>query len=92
MVNYCYLTFPTTYFALRSEEVLQETPLIFKLVPVPRSVSSSCGTALRCSCADLAAIKNALEKAAVEIDGCFELAEKERRNPVYRREKGKKKS
>jgi len=51
MNNYCYLTFPTTYFALRSEAVLQETPLDFKLVPVPRSISSSCGTALRCSCA-----------------------------------------
>ena len=41
MVNYCYLTFPTTYFALRSEAVLQETALAFKLVPVPRSISLS---------------------------------------------------
>ncbi len=89
MVNYCYLTFPTTYFALRSEAVLQETALTFKLVPVPRSISSSCGTALRCTCADLASIKSALEKAAVEIEGCFELAEKERHNPVIRRKKMK---
>jgi hypothetical protein len=88
VANYCYLTFPTTYFVLRAEVVLQETNLSFKLLPVPRSISSSCGTALRCSCADLDAIKNALQKAAVEIEGCFELAEKERPNrPVNRRKK-----
>lgn len=87
MASYCYLTFPTTYFVLRAEAVLQETTLSFKLVPVPRSISSSCGTALRCSCADLDAIKSALEKAAVEIEGCFELAEKERPNGLAVRRK-----
>ncbi|HOB29701.1 MAG: DUF3343 domain-containing protein [Dethiobacteria bacterium] len=87
MNNYCYLTFPTTYFALRSEAVLQETPLDFKLVPVPRSISSSCGTALRCSCADLAVIKSTLEKSGIEIDASFELAENKRPHPVWRRGK-----
>lgn len=72
---YCYLTFPTTYFALRSEAVLQETSFTFKLVPVPRSISSSCGTALRCFCAELTAIMNTLQQSGIEIKGSFELAE-----------------
>ncbi|NMD42982.1 MAG: DUF3343 domain-containing protein [Firmicutes bacterium] len=71
MENYCYLTFSTTYFALRSEALLRETTLPFKLVPVPRSISSSCGTALRCSCTDLATIRETLERSRVIIEGSY---------------------
>lgn len=71
MDRYCYLTFSTTYFALRSEAILRRTALAFKLVPVPRWISSSCGTALRCSCADLKAIREALARSGVETDGCY---------------------
>lgn len=71
MDGYCYLTFPTVYFAIRTEAVLRETSFSFKLVPVPRSISSSCGTALRCSCADLTAIRETLTQANVSIENSY---------------------
>ncbi len=60
MAYSCYITFPTTYFAIRAESVLKNDDYSFKMVPVPRSISSSCGTALRCSCEELAVIREKL--------------------------------
>ncbi len=72
----CYITFPTTFFAIRSEALLKEHALSFKMVPVPRSISSSCGTALRCDCLNLAEIRNILVNQEVELEGLYRLEEK----------------
>lgn len=77
----CYLTFSTTYFALQAENVLKKGSQSFKMVPVPRSISSSCGTALRCSCSDAELIKDILTRSAVEIEGMHEVEEKEFKLP-----------
>ena len=73
MKKSCYITFPSTYHVLRAEAALREKSTPFKLVPVPRSISTACGTSLRCSCADLAAIKSILVQRGIEIDGSFEI-------------------
>lgn len=75
MAYSCYITFPTTFFAIRSESVLKEKPYPFKMVPVPRSISSSCGTALYCSCVDLKKIKQFLEEFNIEFEGFYKLEE-----------------
>ena len=75
MAYSCYITFPTTFFAIRSESVLKEKPYPFKMVPVPRSISSSCGTALYCSCKDLKVIKQFLEEFNIEYEGFYKLEE-----------------
>jgi len=62
MAYSCYITFPTTFFAIRAESILKKQSTIFKMVPVPRTISSSCGTALRCKCEDINSIKNTLSK------------------------------
>ncbi len=64
----CYITFPTTYYAIRAEKVLASSDYGFKMVPVPRSISSSCGTALKTSCDDVEAVKELLIKEKVECD------------------------
>ena len=64
----CYFTFPTVYFALRAEAVLKDSGCSFKMVPVPRAISSSCGTALRCPCEEIDAIKEVLENNKVQWD------------------------
>lgn len=64
----CFITFPTTYYAIRAEKVLSTSNLIFKMVPVPRSISSSCGTALKISCEDVELVKNILLKEHVECE------------------------
>ncbi len=71
----CYITFPTTFFAIRSESLLKETDFSFKMVPVPRSISSSCGTALRCGCDDLEGIRALLLKNKLELEQLYRLEE-----------------
>lgn len=77
MSTACYVTFPTTYNALRAEKVLKETPYSYRMVPVPRSISSSCGTALKCSCPEIEEIKGLLIDANVEYEEIHELEEKQ---------------
>ncbi len=71
----CYITFPTTYFAIRAESVLKTQPYSFKMVPVPRSISSNCGTALRCSCEDITSIRSSLLQNGLEMEGFYRLEE-----------------
>lgn len=47
---YCVVTFHITQHALIFESFMKEKGLEVKLMPVPRQVSSSCGTAARVSC------------------------------------------
>ncbi len=79
MSDYCYITFPTTYFAIRSEKTLNSTDIVFKMLPVPRSISSSCGTALRCFPEDLDKIKDILSENNIECEGFYHLAEEQER-------------
>lgn len=89
MTEYCYFTFPTTYFAIRAEAVLRKEQRAVKMVPVPRSISSSCGIALRCSCTETEEIRTALENYQVEYEGLHRVQEKEAALPWWiRRNKG----
>ena len=81
MAEFCYFTFPTTHFALRAEEVLSKHPYTFKLVPVPRSISSNCGTALRCLCDDSGSLQEIFKSHAVDFGGLHRVVEKELRLP-----------
>ncbi len=69
----CYITFPTTYYAIRAEKILSAEKYDFKMVPVPRSISSSCGTALKCTCEDLEIIKEMLIKENVECEKDYKI-------------------
>jgi hypothetical protein len=71
----CYVTFSTTYFAIRAESLLKAKKHSFKMVPVPRVISSSCGTALRCSCEELDLIRNYLLDNMLELEGFYKLKE-----------------
>lgn len=75
MAYNCYITFPTTYFAIRSESLLKDKAFPIKMVPVPRVISSSCGTALRCNCEDISAVKTYLQQNGLELEGFYRLEE-----------------
>ncbi len=75
MAYNCYITFPTTYFAIRSENLLKGEQFPFKMVPVPRVISSSCGTALRCSCEEISVIRTYLSQNGLELEGFYKLEE-----------------
>lgn len=82
-----YFTFPTTFQAIKAEKALTGEDWEFKMVPVPRSISSSCGTALRCRPEDAEPIRAFLRKTLVETDGYFELEEKvsSRSRPLFKK-------
>ncbi len=82
MASSCYITFPSTYFAIRAESVLKGQSYSFKMVPVPRSISSSCGTALRCKCEDITTLKDRLLQSDLELEGFYRLEEKGLKKPV----------
>ncbi len=82
MTYSCYITFPTTFFAIRAESTLKKESLIFKMVPVPRTISSSCGTALRCDCEDIESIKDTLIQNELELEGFYRLKEEGLKTPI----------
>lgn len=87
----CYFTFSTIYEALRAEKNIIQKNLEFKMVPVPRRISSNCGTALRCLPENAAAIRAGLEEASVEVEGFYEIVESipaERLSFLRKRKKG----
>lgn len=65
---YCIFTFYSTHFALKLESACKKENIPGKLIPVPRSISASCGTALRAGVEDREKIELLADKAGVEIE------------------------
>ena len=72
-VEYGVVLFRSVSHALRAERVTQRAGLKIKLIPVPRQLSSNCGTALRFLWSDEAAIRQALEEAKLEVEAIHRL-------------------
>ncbi|HHU76992.1 MAG TPA: DUF3343 domain-containing protein [Firmicutes bacterium] len=73
---YSYFTFSSTYQAIKAEKVLTGGGWKFKMVPVPRNISSSCGTALRCLPDDAGVIRDLFLEMQVETNGYYELGQR----------------
>ncbi|HAP32555.1 MAG TPA: hypothetical protein DCQ14_05850 [Firmicutes bacterium] len=71
MEHYCYFTFSNTYQAIKAEKLLTGEKWRYKMVPVPRRISSSCGTALRCALPDGEEIKVFLQAGGVLVEGSY---------------------
>lgn len=48
--NYCVITFYSTNYALEFEKKLKSMDILVSLMPIPRQISSSCGTAAKYPC------------------------------------------
>ncbi len=46
-VKYSVILFDSVSYALKSEKILKQKKIPFKLVPVPKSISSDCGVCIR---------------------------------------------
>ena len=64
-MTYTYITFPTVHEALHFEEVLKGT-FTFRIVPVPRELSTTCGIAVRLSPEDLELAKSKIEEHSLK--------------------------
>lgn len=73
---YCIVTFHTTNHALTFEKILKEKGIEVKLMPVPRQVSSSCGTAAQFPCDIKEYILKICKDEQIEINEIHKIEEK----------------
>lgn len=59
-------TFPSTFYALRAEKIVQGAGLRGRLIPVPRELSSLCGLALELNPAETASALYLLQATGIK--------------------------
>ncbi|MEW6082031.1 MAG: DUF3343 domain-containing protein [Bacillota bacterium] len=64
-----YVTFPSTYWALRAERLLKEYGIPVTLRPVPRTMSSSCGICLEVEASSVQDVVAASTRLGLELEG-----------------------
>lgn len=77
---YCVVTFHVTQHALIFEKLMNEKGIPVKLMPVPRQVSSSCGTAAKIPCELELEIKKWCDDKDVPIDDFHKVQDKKGKN------------
>lgn len=65
------ITFPTTYDTMNLNDHFQKAAIPGRLIPVPRSLSSSCGMAWQGQVEDETRIREQIEKDNLEIEGLY---------------------
>lgn len=83
MGKYCVVTFHITQHALAFEKKMLANQVDVKLMPVPRQVSSSCGTAARVDCEMKEEILAFCEENKMEIEGFFEIEKEEKKKSWF---------
>ncbi|MBN1935017.1 MAG: DUF3343 domain-containing protein [Anaerolineae bacterium] len=63
----------STGHAIRAEQVLNMAGIACKLIPVPRQISSNCGTCVRVERMDVEAAKAVFVKSKVEFESVHEI-------------------
>jgi len=71
--EYAVVLFHSTQSAIKAEFTLVRAGFAVKLIPTPRQFSSDCGTALRCTWADVDAVCAALRAGGVEYDSVHSM-------------------
>ncbi|AER66424.1 hypothetical protein Tlie_0689 [Thermovirga lienii DSM 17291] len=69
----CIATFETTHMAILFERSFRKEGLSVKIVPVPRSISSSCGLACRFPCDQKDYIVKTCKEKGIEIQSFHEI-------------------
>lgn len=72
------MTFNSTYHALQFEKVFKKRGYDIKLMPVPRQVSSSCGTAGKFPCEKKDEILKICGENDIEMDSTYKIEKKEK--------------
>ena len=71
MDQYNYMTFKSVSYAMKVEVVLKNCNIKYKIIPVPRSISSSCGLCVRFSKEDMETIKNVIIQKSLIYDNIY---------------------
>lgn len=76
MEDYCVITFQITQHALIFEKHMKSLSYDIKLMPVPRQISSSCGTAARVPCEKKQEILDICKEKDLPIEGFHKIQHK----------------
>ena len=71
--QYAVILVHSTSHAIRGEKLLERAGIPHKLIPVPRQLSSDCGTSLRIKREDSDDSLRALERGGLEIAGLHDI-------------------
>jgi len=77
---YCIFTFYSIHFALKLESACKKQNIPGKLIPVPRSISASCGTAFRAEVEDREKIELLAGNEGIEIETVVEYCMEEQKS------------
>ena len=72
------ILFPSIHFALLAEKLMKAKGISFKLIPVPRHLSSDCGICLRIPWEKKEEVVGLLTEERVKIDGVHLLSQESR--------------
>ena len=67
--SYAVILVYSTSHAMRIEKLLGKQGIACKMIPVPRQISSDCGVCIRIARVQVAAARETIEKARIEIQG-----------------------
>lgn len=73
---YILFTFHSTHFAIYAEKVLINGGIDVKIIPVPRSISSSCGLAARIAKTDYKKAQEIIKQEEIETDQSYVMDDK----------------
>ena len=66
MGQYGYITFKSVSYAMKFETAFKNHEIKIKIIPVPRSISTSCGLCIRFNINDMDALKSIIEIEKLE--------------------------
>ena len=69
--QYNYMTFKSVSYAMKVEAALKKHNVQYKIIPVPRSISSSCGLCVRFCREDLDALQSIIAKNSLVYDKIY---------------------
>ncbi len=71
MNQYNYMTFKSVSYAMKVEAELKKNDIQYKVIPVPRSISSSCGLCVRFFKDDMDKLKLIIEKTGLVYEKIY---------------------
>lgn len=71
MDQYNYMTFKSVSYAMKVESELKKHTIQYKIIPVPRSISSSCGLCLRFFKEDMDRLKLIIEESCLTYENIY---------------------
>ncbi|WP_209512126.1 DUF3343 domain-containing protein [Sedimentibacter acidaminivorans] len=71
MEQYGYITFKSVSYAMKFETAIKKLNIKIKIIPVPRSISSSCGLCVRFDIADNNELQNIINMHKLEYSRIY---------------------